>query len=675
MAERLNNISKLFKNSRTRAILIVTIGLIIFGILVGIANLKKRVSTPTKVALETTPSIESIPGGFEKPETAEYVKLQREQNIKTAEEARKTGTSAVPTIVSSSTITGGWQGGRFSSLNQPPQEGLPNNYLLRVPADSEGTPIYNAQGLMTGLAYGKGGDRVCVMGCTAMGTVSPDGLIRDNKGNVIGKVAASALGTPVYDPKGDLVGYAGTDGKVRDLKGNVVGSIDPDGVFKDNAGKRGGAALGEPVYDNAGHLIGYATPNGLVRGLNGNVLGRVGPDGIARDANNRPIGRKGSPLSAVATPSGTPVYDTKGNLVGYAAPNGVVRSPTGKVVGNLAADGTLRDANGKIIGSARAPAIPARTTTPTITDTLTPSAIASTPAEQLEAARRHQQEQQAAQQTAQQTQQDQQKLTGDMTSQQGLLFAAWANTTTQQFVEGEKTKEEIEDGHGGFGGPGVNIVEHNRDMPPHGRFIGDHRRGGHDWIGNEHGKCEPAAIKAGTVLFAVLNTSVNSDEPGPIMATIVGNRLKGGKLLGTLVNQGQKVMLTFNVLTLPGESTSISINAVAIDPCTARTALSSDTDNHYLLRYGSMFAASFMQGYGQVIQQAGAVVTSNGLNTVTALPSLSPKQEALAALGTVGQTWGEAIRPLFNKPPTVRVYACTGLGILFLADLDSIHCM
>lgn len=686
MAERLKNISKLFKNTRTRSILIVTIGLIVFGILVGLANLKKRTSTPTKVALETSPSIESIPGGFEKPETAEYVKLQREQNLRAAEEARKKGTSAVPTIVSSSTITGGWQGGKFSSLNQTPSR-LPDNYLLRGPADSEGTPIYNAQGLMTGLAYGKGGDKVCVMGCTAMGTVGPDGLIRDDKGNVIGKVAASALGTPVYDTKGNLVGYAGTDGKVRDLKGKVVGSIDPDGVFKDNAGKRGGAALGEPVYDDRGHLIGYAAPDGLVRGLNGNVIGKVGRDGIVRDANNRPIGRKGSNLPLTAAPSGTPVYDTKGNLLGYADPNGVVRNPNGKVIGNLAADGTLRDANGNIIGSAKTPTgvlAPSGTTTPlagapstlpTIGALGGPSAIAATPAEQLEAARRRQQEQQAAQQTAQQMQQDQQKLTSDMTSQQGLLFATWANTTAQQFVEGEKPKDG--EGDGSFHEHEGEVI---RGIGPDGRpFSRPFGRPGSGGPGRGYGapgtNCAPFLdLKSGTILFAVLNTSVNSDEPGPIMATIVGNRLKGAKLLGTLINQGQKVMLTFNVMTLPSEPASIPINAVAIDPCTARTALSSDTDNHYLLRYGSMFAASFMQGYGQVLQQSGAVVVSNGLNTVTNLPTLSPKQEALAALGTVGQTWGEAIRPLFNKPPTVRVYACTGLGILFLADVETPPC-
>lgn len=667
MAGELKNISKLFQNSRTRAILVVTIGLLLVMIITGILKLRHRAPhAPTEISLQNAPSgIQSVPGGFEQPQTAEYAKLQTQQNTQQAKTAQSTGGSAVPTIVSSTAITGGWQGGNFSSLNQP-QQTLPPNYLLRGGglADAEGIPVYNQQGLMTGLAYGKGGDRVCVMDCSALGIMGPDGLIRDAKGNIIGKAASSALGTPVYDAQGRLIGYAGADGKVRDLKGNVIGSIGPDGVFKNNAGKPGGAVLGVPVYDAQGRLVGYAGPDGKVRGLNGNVMGSVGTDGVARDASGKIIG-KATPPQAPGSASGTtPVYDSQGRLIGYAGPDGTVRDPSGKVIGNLGADGTLRDANGNVMG--RAGGRPTGGSGGQTTGPSGASAIPPTENDQLEAARQRQAaqlEQQRLQQKeqldAQKLQQDQQQLSSAMTAQQNLLFAAWSASPTQQYVEG--TKDEKGEGEGAGGGRGALMVGGPGGRGPSGG------RG-------DAGDCK-SFITAGTILFAVLNTAVNSDEPGPVMATIVGTHFKGGKLLGSLVVQGDKVMLTFNVMTLSDKGKSIPINAVAIDPCTARTALSSDTDHHYLLRYGSLFAASFMQGYGQAIQQSGAVVVSNGLNTVTNMPTLSPKGQALAALGTVGQAWGQATRPLFNTPPTVRVYSCTGLGILFLQDVATPPCL
>ncbi len=46
----------------------------------------------------------------------------------------------------------------------------------------------------------------------------------------------------------------------------------------------------------------------------------------------------------------------------------------------------------------------------------------------------------------------------------------------------------------------------------------------------------PPMIKAGTIMFAVLDTAVNSDEPGPILATMVSGKYKGAKLIGRLTN-------------------------------------------------------------------------------------------------------------------------------------------
>lgn len=190
---------------------------------------------------------------------------------------------------------------------------------------------------------------------------------------------------------------------------------------------------------------------------------------------------------------------------------------------------------------------------------------------------------------------------------------------------------------------------------------------------------QQALIKTGDVLFAVMDTSVNSDEPGPILATIVSGKLKGSKLIGSfnLPSNSDKMVISFNTLSVPGASKTVSISAYAIDPDTARTALSSRTDHHYLLRYGSLFASSFLEGIGNAFQSADTTVTVGGTGggdniTVQNGINRSVLQNAVIALSNVGQAWGQAAQQNFNRPTTVQVFSGTGIGILFTQDLSSL---
>ena len=57
--------------------------------------------------------------------------------------------------------------------------------------------------------------------------------------------------------------------------------------------------------------------------------------------------------------------------------------------------------------------------------------------------------------------------------------------------------------------------------------------------GIRKGKKQPPIIKAGTILFAVLDTKANSDRPGPIMATITMGNYKGARVLRRFVNNSR----------------------------------------------------------------------------------------------------------------------------------------
>lgn len=185
----------------------------------------------------------------------------------------------------------------------------------------------------------------------------------------------------------------------------------------------------------------------------------------------------------------------------------------------------------------------------------------------------------------------------------------------------------------------------------------------------------PSLIKAGTILFAVLDTAVNSDYPdSPVMATIVAGPLKGAKLLGKLITaksvsgQLDRISLNFTLMNNDSWPKSKGVTAYAIDPDTARTVLASSVNYHYLQRYGAIMATSFLQGYATSITNAGTSTTGI-FGTSTTHPSLSPGQKIAVGLGQIGQNLGNVTQNYINIPPTVRVDSGVGLGILFMSDV------
>lgn len=179
-------------------------------------------------------------------------------------------------------------------------------------------------------------------------------------------------------------------------------------------------------------------------------------------------------------------------------------------------------------------------------------------------------------------------------------------------------------------------------------------------------------IKAGTVLYAVLDTAINSDEQGPVLATVVSGKYKGARLVGkiSLPSNAKKVVISFSTMSLPKKRESMSVDAYAVDADTARTAFASDVDNHYLLRYGSLFASSFMEGFGKAVGQQGTTTTDPSGSQIQTKPKLDPQDQVKTALGTVGEKWGKQVEPLFKTPVTVTVDQGLGLGILFMRDAD-----
>jgi type IV secretory pathway VirB10-like protein len=179
--------------------------------------------------------------------------------------------------------------------------------------------------------------------------------------------------------------------------------------------------------------------------------------------------------------------------------------------------------------------------------------------------------------------------------------------------------------------------------------------------------------KAGTIFNAVLETNINSDEPSPVLAKIVSGDLKGTRLIGKISTVGEKVVVQFTTASIPEMPTSMQFNAVAIDPGTSRTALASNVDRHYFLKYGVLLGATFLGSYADSLanKNSTTTVTPEG-SIVTTRGELSSKDMKRQALGTVGKELASDTRTRTQGiQPTITVNAGVPIGILITEDLYS----
>lgn len=188
--------------------------------------------------------------------------------------------------------------------------------------------------------------------------------------------------------------------------------------------------------------------------------------------------------------------------------------------------------------------------------------------------------------------------------------------------------------------------------------------------------------KAGETCYAELDTFVNTDEPSPVFATIqqcgeLNNSILIGKVEIPQNAYAQNAELRFTTINVPGQPNSLPVDAVAINEETRRTALATDVDNHYFLRYGGLFASSFLSGYADALLKGGQnqsiVTTTSG--AIVQNTAFTSRQLMQAGLGNVGKQASTSMGGVFNRPPTITIDdkknpgAHIGIGIVFMKDL------
>lgn len=186
-------------------------------------------------------------------------------------------------------------------------------------------------------------------------------------------------------------------------------------------------------------------------------------------------------------------------------------------------------------------------------------------------------------------------------------------------------------------------------------------------------------LKAGDILFAVLQSQLDSDQPNtPVLAKVVEGKLAGAKLLGNFAREDDKLVVKFSQLSSKEFAHSIAINAYAVDAETAQSALASSVNHHYFERYGSLFAAAFLQGFGNYFSQAGMQTTTicpagsiGPCTTTTGRTNESMQYGLYAGAGQVGSAFSGALEKEFSRPPTVKLDKGAGIGVLVMTDIEA----
>ncbi|MFG6375856.1 MAG: DotG/IcmE/VirB10 family protein [Desulfovibrio sp.] len=176
-------------------------------------------------------------------------------------------------------------------------------------------------------------------------------------------------------------------------------------------------------------------------------------------------------------------------------------------------------------------------------------------------------------------------------------------------------------------------------------------------------------LKPGDLLYAVIDTGVNSDVPSAVMATVAQGKYRNSRLLGSFQRHDERMVLAFTRAILPTGS-SVQLEAYAIDPNTSEASVASSVDTHFFSRWGGLVASAFLEGLGSAKRYSGASSTmygyGNNASDQMVWGNYSPEDQAWIAAGKVGEKASKIFEKNFDRPPTVRLESGTAVGILII---------
>jgi len=649
MVEKMKKIPKGFVDNKTRSILIIIITILIVIVVIGYISYKRATKEEVGVTTEIArpPEIRAIPGVGEPP-SREYIKLQQQKAKEEAEEALREKGVALPTPIRPTYVGDEQFPIPTAKPGEPPVPGCSVEELQR--ARKAGVSAFELR------CRGCDAAALKAAGYTA-------GELRD-----AGFTAKQLKDAGFTAAQLKAAGFSAED--LKDA-GFTAQELKDTGF---NAQELKSAGFSDADLSAAGFTAAEIAKKALEKNCTPEALSKAHAQGVSA-AELKYCGAAALKAAGYTAKELKDAGFTAGELreAGFSAQDLKDAGFTAKELkdAGFSADDLknagfsakeLKDAgftDGDLVRAGYSseeitpekPLLPEIAAKPPVTAPITPAAppslvtLAPTPEASIQTELAKIREQQAAQLSKQEWEDKMQQLQQDMQTQASDLFSSWTPLPKQEYVEGatDKTASEATVTTKATSATGVT---------------------------GQQQAISGKVMKAGSIIFAVLNTGIDSDEPGPIMATVTEGKLKGSKVLGEFKRVEKKVVLQFSVMSIPRLERSLSINAYGIDPEIGRIAMASSVDNHYMYRYGSYFAASFIGGLGEAIQNSKSTVTTNVWGgTTQQFSDLTVTEKILSALGEVGQKFSEVLKKDIDMPPTVRVKTGSGIGLLLMSDL------
>jgi intracellular multiplication protein IcmE len=175
-----------------------------------------------------------------------------------------------------------------------------------------------------------------------------------------------------------------------------------------------------------------------------------------------------------------------------------------------------------------------------------------------------------------------------------------------------------------------------------------------------------APFSIGKIVYGVNTLLVNSDSPGPVVATVVSNDEQNlGKFTGGFTRQGERIVIEYTNYTDPNGVT-YPVSAYAVDAKLSSSNVASDVDHHTFTRWAALVASSFAEGFGKAVEHSGVSSVSNGDTISETTPEYSVADQAWIAAGTIGERTSGIAERYFDRPPTVVLDSGEPIGILIM---------
>lgn len=182
------------------------------------------------------------------------------------------------------------------------------------------------------------------------------------------------------------------------------------------------------------------------------------------------------------------------------------------------------------------------------------------------------------------------------------------------------------------------------------------------------------ALKPGQVLYASLELNLDSDwaRQGVVVSKVIAGPLQGATVIGhfrTGRGRNPAFKIEFDRMVLPNGK-EIGLTAFAVDPHLKLPFIAHEVDRHYLYRWGSLVAASFLEGWAEFADataqsgtQTATTAGAGGSVTVQATPHYSLTERGMIASGRVADVLAQQLANNFRREPTVKARATADGGM------------